>query len=271
MSSSTRARRKAAGDASAAAEMASVASLPDIIAVCKTTWRTWFRDWDSWEPQRRFFRIFFSLPLEPGDIEFFRQCTGRHEPQPGGYLEAWLLWGRRGGKSFSVSVIAAYLAAYKDWRQYLLPGEVGTIMIVAKDRMQARTIFRHVRSLLKVPELAGLIERETADAIELSNGIAIEIHSAGFGSIRGYTICVLLLDEIGFWPTDEAAEPADMVIAAARPAMATIPNAVLLAASTPFARKGALWNAFDRYWGNPDPVLIWRAPTRLMNPSVTQA
>jgi hypothetical protein len=53
--------------------------------------------------------------------------------------------------------------------------------------------------------------------------------------------------------------------------MATIPNAMLLCASSPFARRGALWDAFRRHYAkDDDPVLVWRAPTRAMNPVVSQ-
>jgi hypothetical protein len=53
--------------------------------------------------------------------------------------------------------------------------------------------------------------------------------------------------------------------------MATIPNAMLLCASSPYARRGALWDAHRRHYGKDgDPVLVWRAPTRTMNPSVSQ-
>jgi hypothetical protein len=52
--------------------------------------------------------------------------------------------------------------------------------------------------------------------------------------------------------------------------MATIPNARLLVASSPYAKKGALWDAFRRYYRQPGPVLVWRAPTRTMNSNVPQ-
>jgi hypothetical protein len=53
--------------------------------------------------------------------------------------------------------------------------------------------------------------------------------------------------------------------------MATIPNAMLLCASSPYARRGALWDAHRRHYGKDgDPVFVWRAPTRTMNPSVSQ-
>ena len=36
--------------------------------------------------------------------------------------------------------------------------------------------------------LAKMIERETQEGLDLSNGITIEVHTASFRSIRGYAI-----------------------------------------------------------------------------------
>ena len=106
---------------------------------------------------------------------------------------------------------------------------------------------------------------------------------------RGYTIVAALCDEIAFWPHEDAAEPdyevlnrsapfflrASLTIAAAwrpaRPGMATIPNAMLLCASSPYARRGALWDAHRQHFGKDnDPILVWQADTRTMNPCVPQ-
>jgi hypothetical protein len=56
-----------------------------------------------------------------------------------------------------------------------------------------------------------------------------------------------------------------------RPGMASIPGSMLLCASSPYARRGALWDGFNRHHGKDDaPVLVWQAPTRVMNPTVPQ-
>jgi hypothetical protein len=53
--------------------------------------------------------------------------------------------------------------------------------------------------------------------------------------------------------------------------MATIPDALLLCASSPYARRGELWSAHRRHFGKDgDPVLVWQAPTRTMNPTIPQ-
>jgi len=236
-------------------------------------WRPWFRNPATWAPWRAFLAVLFALPLDEGALALFRQCTGHETPPLNGSNEAWLICGRRAGKSFILALIAVFLAVFRDWRPHLSPGETGTIKIIACDRRQARVIHRYCRALLtRVPVLAALVERDDADGIELSNGIVIEIQTASFRSVRGYTVIAALCDEIAFWRTDDAANPDTEILAALRPAMATIPGAMFLAASSPYARRGELYQAHRRYFGKDDaPALVWQAATRTMNPTVPQS
>jgi hypothetical protein len=56
---------------------------------------------------------------------------------------------------------------------------------------------------------------------------------------------------------------------ALRPALATLPGSLLLALSTPYAKTGALHETFSRHWGRDgDSVLVWRAPSAQMNPTL---
>jgi len=121
--------------------------------------------------------------------------------------------------------------------------------------------------------LASVLEEETNEAIRLRNRIVIEIHAASYRSTRGYTVIAALLDEIAIWESDEtSAEPDVEIINAIRPGMATIPGAMLLCASSPHARRGALWEAHRKHFGQDgDPALVWQAATRAMNPAVPQS
>src|SRR5262249_41667803 len=123
------------------------------------------------------------------------------------------------------------------------------------------------------PMLRRVIEEETAESIRLPNRIVVEIHTASYRSTRGYTIVACLCDEIAIWESDErAAEPDVEVINAVKPGMATIPGAMLLCASSPHARRGALWAAYRKHFGQDgDPVLVWQAATRDMNATVPQS
>jgi hypothetical protein len=232
-----------------------------------------FRDAESWTSWRVFLRALFGLPMDETQRALFAECTGRQEPNREGHSEAWLVCGRRSGKSFTLALIAIFLAGFRDWRPYLAPGEVGTVMILAADRRQARVIMRYCIGLLKaVPMLAQLIESETRETITLRNRIVIEIHTASFRSTRGYTLVAALCDELAFWTTDEyASEPDYEVLNALRPGLSTIPGAMLLCASSPYAKKGALFDAHVKHFGRDgDGVLVWQAPTRTMNPTVAQ-
>jgi hypothetical protein len=116
------------------------------------------------------------------------------------------------------------------------------------------------------------IESEDSESITLRNDVAIEIHTASFRAVRGYTIIAALLDELAFWPTtDDAADPDVEVINAVRPGMATIPGAIMLCASSPYASRGALWDSHRKHFGKDDAsVLVWQADTRSMNATVPQ-
>jgi hypothetical protein len=228
----------------------------------------------TWDPWRVFLRALFGLSMTPEQLATYQRYTGRITPPTAALHEAWLVIGRRGGKSFVLAVIAVFLACFRDWRPFLGPGEVGTVMVIAADRRQARTIMRYCTGLLTaVPMLAQLIEGQSRETIELRNRIVIEVHTASFRTTRGYTIVAALCDELAYWQSDEtSAEPDVEVINAIRPGMATVPDAVLLCASSPHARRGALWDAHRRHYGHDDdPVLIWQAGTRDMNPSVPQS
>jgi hypothetical protein len=89
--------------------------------------------------------------------------------------------------------------------------------------------------------------------------------------VRGYTVVAALLDELAFWLGEDSSSPDYEILTALKPAMATVPGAMLLCASSPYARKGALWEAYHKNFGKDGNVLVWQAPTRRMNPTITEA
>lgn len=231
----------------------------------------WFRDPATWQAWRAFLAALFALPMTPEQLAVYTECTGRTEAPTEPTCEGWLAVGRRGGKSLVLALVAVYLACFREYRPYLQPGERGLVTVMAADRRQARTIFRYARAMLtRIPMLARMIERETAESFDLTNSVSIEIGTASFRSVRGYTIVAALCDEIAFWMSEDSANPDFEILDALRPGMATIPNAMLLCGSSPYAKRGALHDAHKRYYGKAGPILVWKAPTRTMNPSVPQ-
>jgi hypothetical protein len=237
--------------------------------------KPWFRDPATWSAWWVFLKALFGQPLEEEELAVYTRCTGRAVAPEEPASEAWLICGRRSGKSFILSLIAVYLATFKDWRPYLAPGEHATIMVIACDRKQSRVIVRYIRAFLEeCALLKPLVRRKSGAAegwaIELEGRVTIEVHSCSFRTVRGYTICVALCDEIAFWRSEDSANPDVEVVEAIRPALATIPDAMLLCASSPYARRGILWQAHRRHYAKDGPVLVWQAPTAVMNPTVPE-
>lgn len=235
---------------------------------------SWFEDdWQSWQPWLAFLCALFALPMDADQLGIYRECTSRKEAPSQIAREAWLVCGRRAGKSFILALVAVFLAAFFDYRSYLAPGERGTILVIAADRKQSRVILRYIAALLKgVPMLAQLITRETAEGFDLGNSVSIEVATCSFRSVRGYTLVAALLDEVAFWRAEDSTEPDYEVLNALRPGMSTIPNSMLLCASSPYARRGVLYEAHRKHFGREhDPTLVWQAATRRMNPSVPQS
>ena len=99
--------------------------------------------------------------------------------------------------------------------------------------------------------------------IELSNCLIIEVHTGSYRAVRGYTVVAALCDESAFWRSDESANPDKKILAALRPAMATIPNGLLIGLSYPYRRAGALYEAYrDHYGKDGDAVPVWQADIR---------
>jgi hypothetical protein len=228
----------------------------------------------SWNTWRAFLAAAFGLPMSEEQTALYQQCTGRKDVPTAAFGESWLICGRRAGKSRIVGLIGVYLATlFCNWRPYLAPGERGTVLVLATDRRQARVIMRYAKGLIdSVPALAAMVTNETTESIELDNGVTIEISTASYRAVRGHTVIAALLDEAAFWRDSEtSANPAREVLDALRPAMATIPGAMLLVATSPYARRGIVWESYRRSFGKDDPnVLVWQAATRVMNPGVPQ-
>lgn len=225
----------------------------------------------SWSPWRAVLKGLFGLPMSTAELDTFKALSGRSEAPSSPARELWAVCGRRGGKSIVAALVAVYLSTCRTYR--LAPGERAVFPVIAADRRQSRVIRRYVGGLLSsTPVLSQLIERETKDAIDLTTGISIEIHTASYRTIRGYTCIGAACDEIAFWPVDDAAEPDREILAALRPAMATVPGAVLLCLSNPYARRGELYRAHrDHYGKDGDDVLVIQADTRSLNATVPES
>ena len=227
-----------------------------------------FRNQATWAHWKIFLRALFGLGMDKEEAAFFSQHTGRNSLPTAQASETFCIAGRRAGKSFISALIASYLSIFRNWQPYLSKGEVGYIFVVAADKQQSRVILNYVKAVFRLPRFTHLVEKELQQEIRLKNNIVIEIRTASFRSIRGYTILAAILDELAFWRDENSANPAGEILTAILPALATIPDSLLLAISTPYAKSGPLYEAFREFYGreDEDAPLIWKASTAVMNP-----
>lgn len=199
----------------------------------------------------------------------FEACTGRQSWPTWQSKIVSLIVGRRGGKSYVTAIIGIYLALC---RKYVLNlGTKGMVMILAKDKEQAGVIRSYVLAFLNTDPLRGFIAGDpTQKLIELTNGITIEIRAVSEAGTRGYTVVAVLADEIAFWPTDpNSARQDKKVLRALRPAMLGIKGSMIVMLSSPYARRGELFEARQKAWGVDDSrrYFVWQADTLSMYPS----
>jgi len=230
----------------------------------------WFSD-PSWSPWEAFLEGLYGLPMEESGLNCFRRHTGGREPREGGFNEAWVICGRRGGKSKIAALVAAYQAAFIDYASVCGPGEMLSVQVLATDQRQGEVVHGYIAGFF---EHCGLLTRLVAARRErvliLSNQVRIEVRWSNYRTIRGFTVAAAICDELAFWRDESSVNPVREVLSALRPGMATVPGAKLLCISSPYARTGELWEAYRRHYGQDSPVLVWKATSQEMNSSLPQ-
>lgn len=210
------------------------------------------------------------VPTGASVEEIFSLCTGRKLWPSVQAKIVSLIVGRRGGKSYITAIIGIYLACCRRYRLKL--GTRGMVMILARDKEQAGVIRGYILAFLKaLPELREMFADDpTQKLIVLKNGISIEVRATGEGGTRGYTVVAALADEIAFWPTDpDSAKQDKKVMRALRPSMLGIKNSMIVMLSSPYAKRGELYESYRKGYGQDDQtrLFVWNADTLSMRPS----
>jgi hypothetical protein len=225
---------------------------------------------ESFKAWRALLAGFYGLELSDDELTHWQELTGRQEAPQAAHDELWLAIGRRGGKTQNAALLAIFEACFRDHRDRLAPGEVATVLCIAADRKQARSVMRYVSGMMSGnPMLQRLIVKESAETLELSNRAVIEVGTASFRSTRGYTFAAVIADEIAFWRSEDSANPDFEILNAVRPGLATL-DGPLIALSSPYARRGALWDNYRRHFGKKGAILVAQAPTLTMNPTLPE-
>jgi hypothetical protein len=103
--------------------------------------------------------------------------------------------------------------------------------------------------------------------IELDNRITVAVYPCSYRAPRGITVVCGVADELAFWRDENYANPDREILRSIVLGMANVPDAKLVKISTPYGKSGALYDDFVRRHELKD-TLVWKAPTRLMNPAI---
>ncbi len=228
---------------------------------------------DSWRLWRILLIAAMGEALEDEEREAFGAVTGREREPLERVDELWAIVGRRGGKTRAAGALGAYLAALCDWSDKLATGERGVLPVLAASTGQAVRAFHHISGILQTsPVLSSTLEgAPTQDTIRLNTRIDIEIRPASFRTIRGVTAIGAIGDEVAFWMNEGSANPDSEILNALRPALATTGGPFMII-SSPYARRGELWETYRQHYGaNGDPlILVAKGPSRTFNPTLPQ-
>jgi hypothetical protein len=230
---------------------------------------------DSWRAWRVLLIAAMGEPLTDEEREAFKRLTGGRECEPLQRVEELVaVVGRRGGKSRAIATLAAYLAALRDYSHVLAAGERALVIVVAPDQRQAHIVLDYCTAVFEQsPLLKQLIKNRTSDTLELTNGLGVEVRAANFRRLRGHTFVAAVCEEAAYYFSDESsANPDSEILAALRPGLATT-NGLLVMISSPYAKKGELYEAHKRHFGPAgDPrILVAQGASRDFNPSLPES
>jgi phage terminase large subunit-like protein len=189
--------------------------------------------------------------LDDDERSVFQALTNR-EREPGERVrEFCVVAGRRTAKTSGLmSTAATYISGLVDFSDVLKPAETGTFLCLAQDQRTAKQVLDYVEDNFRRSKiLKQRFVRRNSDAIELTNNITVEVRSANSARLRGLTYIGCSADELGHWFSDDTyANPDTAVLGAVRPAMLTT-NGMLFMASSPWGRRGVLWDTFNKNFG----------------------
>jgi hypothetical protein len=226
---------------------------------------------DTWAGWHAILKAAFALPMTEAETAFFQSVAGDRLAPTSQVREFWAVIARRGGKDSVASAIAAFAAANFNRQDKLRPGERAVVMCLGTDREQAKVILNYIRSyFVEIPQLAGMVTRETAVGFELNNQVDIQILTGNFRSVRGRACILAILDEVAFMKDEHSAAPDEELYKAIVPALASIPGSMIIGISSPYRKAGLLYKKFKKHFGQNDDVLVVQASTRKMNPTISQ-
>ena len=225
----------------------------------------------SWHRWQSVLKAAYAEPMDDDEKAAFREVAERSPPKQR-VKELTVIVGRGGGKDSAASLIATHAAASFDPRGKLRPGEKAVVMCLACDRAQAGIVFGYIKAYFEtVPALSKMVKAITAEAIELTNRVLVEVHTNSYRSVRGRSLLCAIFDEVAHWKDESTSNPDTEMLAAVVPGLARVPNSMLVLISTAHRRSGLLWNRFKDHYAKESDTLVVKGTTTQFNPTFPAA
>jgi hypothetical protein len=227
----------------------------------------------SWANWRTILRGAFALPMKSEEErEFFHSVTGR-EPPARRVKELDVIAGRRSGQDSVASAIATYAAVTFRSSGKVRPGERPLVMLLGADRAQARAQLAYIKGYFsEIAPFKAMVQRETVDGLELTNGIDVVVQTCDHRTARGRTCLLAIGTETAFWSSETSSSPDTEVFRAIQPALATLDGeSMLILISSAYKRSGLLYDRWKKFYGVDDEnTLVVHAKTRDLNPLISE-
>lgn len=205
--------------------------------------------------------------------------------KPRKYKEAWIIAGRRAGKSDAIAATAvAYEACFGGHEQHLRRGQKGYIYQIAQDMRMAMYALHFIYAAIEGSRAARemLDGPPIANEIRLKNNIVVKVLPPTLKSVRGFACPVAVLDEVGVWYQEsDSANPDYEIYNAVTKAQIQFPNKLLIGISSPYNKQGLLYRNYeggtmgknlpaDRKMTMRNTVVIHAPTAAVGNPRVTR-
>jgi hypothetical protein len=226
----------------------------------------WFAG-PSWSTWRVALKGAYALPMRKAERNMFRAIAGR-EPPKKPVRELWCCCGRRAGKDSIASLMAAHAASFFDPRGKLRRGERASVLCLAVDREQAGIVLGYIKSYFaEIPYLKQMVVNETMNGLELSNCVDVVVATNDYRSVRGRAVALAIFDEVAYWRDDRSTAPDSETYNAIMPGTVTV-GGMIIGISTPHKKSGLLYTKWREHYGQSGDVLVIRAPSLTMNPTL---
>jgi hypothetical protein len=229
----------------------------------------------TWSHWLAFLRVLYGLKVPASEHETVKRCTGRDPDKlpSTGFNECLLLCGRRSGKSKVIALVAAAEAVLSGKEQALSRGEIPMVAVLSPTRFQSRIIHTYLKGVFEsTPMLANEVVEERRESFVLRNNVECSIITGSPAACRGFSVISAIVDEVAMFGVLEDSVKSDTeLVRALRPSLAST-NGRLLCVGTPYAAKGYAHQTWKRGYAHDDcDVLVWNAPSLLMNPTLPEA